>query len=966
MTAGIATLFFFSGAVALTYEILWIRDLGTVFGASSQALSAVVAAFLTGLALGAWWAGRRRWGKRRGLLVYAAIEVAIALTAPWVSWACRALDRMLLDPAWDSLAEASLTVPARFLAVFALLLVPTGLMGASLPVLCTTIERSSKRVGEIVGRLYGWNTLGGVLGCLIAGTVLLERVGLSASIFAAAIGNLLLAAGAVLLHRRAPVPESVEGIEPAERAAVSVPPPARRGHPALLAAVFVASLLAIAVELQWTRLIALAVGGTAYAFALVLATYLAGLGLGAVAVGACLRRRSLGLPTLAGAQVLIGGLILGSLGYYDDAVRVAGLAVHEAAGSWWDRTWISALLCVVVVLPPALVIGISFPLLTELYVSRKEDVGRGVGALYLFSTLGGIAGATLSTYAALPLLGLEWSLLVVGAATAVFAAVLLVVAQPFSLVRVGLAAILLVGAAFFGGGETWWSGVLRAERVPSWARSSWVDRDVYGGLFLYGEKGQADSRVLLEHTDGTACSVAVFQQHDDVSLAVNGKVDASASGDMGTQLLLAWLPQLLHPDPARTFVLGWGAGVTAGAAAEYGSETICAEIERAVIDASPHFADVNYAAHEHPRVRIAVDDGRAVLRRARQPFQIITTEPSNPWMSGMSSLFTTDFYRLCRERMTDDGILCQWVQLYWSSAEDYRSILATLNEVFPHLLVFQSTFGDTLMLASPAPLALDWTAVAERVENRDVVARGLEQHLRGVGAQTSSKIAHLASRTILAAPDLAAMLSEDVPRITDDRPFLEFTAARRMRVESGDEILRSMYGVRESSLYGEAQLERMLSASQHASALRYVGIECLRLGRAEVALRVLERARQLDPGFEEIDLQLWAARLRSGEPDAAAQWPTMLARFPGRVLLIAEELGAAGARGEGAALLRRLRGSEGASAIAAVAAVRLELARKDVEASRAALEEARAARVSDTELRDLEQRLDRLEAEVAR
>jgi len=904
-----ASWMFVSGAAALLYEVLWVRDLGYTFGGSAQALSAVVAAFLAGLALGAWWAGRRV-APRPGLLrVYAALELTIALYAPLAPWLIGALDRTLLAAWWPALADRGLATAARFLVTFVLLLPATACMGATLPVLCTAFASARERTGALIGRLYGWNTLGGVVGCLLAGFVLVEHVGLWRSRVVAALLNLALAF--VAWRRGARELQ----LAPSSAAAAPDAAPARAGGsaapslaaPAWAAALVATSALSIALEFGWTRLLALAVGGTTYSFSIVLALYLAGLGGGALLYAAHARRGKSPLAAVILAQLLLGALLMALQPRLDDlsawvgselwdATSAGGVSPHAA------RARLALAMGGIVVLLPALLLGIAFPALSDLRVATRGEIGRGIGSAYLLSTSGGVAASLLTHFWLLPRFGLEGTLLLLAAGCGGVGALLLVAVAaraPRVGVGVGFGSALLV---------------LFAVTAAALARvARWDARTVYGGIGLYGPRALGAERQLLEVRDGASCSVAVFQNRSEISLSVNGKVDATSRGDMRTQLLLAWLPQLLARESREVFVLGYGAGVTAGAAARYGGRVTCAEIEEEVVAASPHFAAVNGAAHDDPRIAIVADDGRAVLRRARERFDVITTEPSNPWLAGMAALFTVEFYELCRDRLADGGVLCQWVQLYWSSPDDYQAIFATLGSVFPHVAIWKTTSGDTLMLGAMSPLALDPAELDRRAKERPWLPLLLAQSGGSlVEAPLASQLARIA---LLAGEDARAFADAGPRRIRDDVPFLEFSAARNMQASSGDAILARVFAARRVALYQQEALVAGLPAVEVAPLLRDVAEQLLAHGSAELAESLLADAHARAPGLDRLRYWRWLAAKRRGDAaEAARRLAELELRAPALLTLVAEEHSFGGAHEEALAALDRAERTCGATA----------------------------------------------------
>lgn len=924
MSSSLAAVYMFvSGCAALVYEVLWSRDLAYVFGGSAAAIAPVVAAFLTGLALGAWLAGRRIVARPELLRLYARLELAIALLAPLVPWLVGLLDRALLDPLWPAIEAAHLEIGARFAVAFVVMVPAAACMGATLPVLCAAFAGASERTGALIGRLYGWNTLGGVAGCLLAGFVLVEHVGLWRGRLVAAAMNAALAFAAWRRSRRPAPPAEAEdevGFAPARASAPPGPEAPPAPSPALRRPLWTVVLVAsaavsIALELAWTRLVALAVGGTTYAFSIVLAVYLGGLGAGALAYASSVRRGVRATVLLALAQLLLAAFLLATHAFDDGLIAGVGRALFDASAQGSSpllvRGGVGLLVCAAIVLAPALLLGIAFPALSDLNVARREEIGAGVGGAYLWSTAGGVAGSVATTWWLLPWLGIERLLLVAAGGALLLGALLIWAGARRAARGAGLATGLLA------------AGAAALALVATAGR--WEPRRVYGGIGLYGARALAAGRELLEVKDGPTCSVAVFEQKGERSLSVNGKVDASTHGDMDTQLLLAWLPALFADDAKEIFVLGYGAGVTTASGAKWGARVQCAEIEPAVLRASHWFSAVNFGAERDPAIELVVDDGRSRLRRSRRAFDVITTEPSNPWLAGMASLFTVEFYELCRARMNPGGVLCQWVQLYWSSPEDYQAIFATLGSVFPEVAIWRSTSGDTLMLGSERPLRLDPERIAAQASSRPWLAATLAA---GPGGRTSDErlVATLARMVLLEGADARAFADAGPRRIRDDLPFLEFSAARSMQRDSAPAILQRIYSARRTPLYADAALARVLSEASFLPLLRDVAADALRATRsdgggdsgaiaANVAEPLLNAAARRAPRLDQLPFWRWLCARRRGDASAeSARLDELVKTAPALLLQVAEEHARTREFDPANAMLTRLEQAVGANA----------------------------------------------------
>jgi spermidine synthase len=925
MSSSIAAVYMFvSGCAALVYEVLWSRDLAYVFGGSAAAIAPVVAAFLSGLALGAWLAGRRVVARRGLLGLYALLELAIALLAPLVPWLVSLLDRALLDPLWPSIEAAHAEVFARFLVAFVVMVPAAACMGATLPVLCTACVGAREKTGALIGRLYGWNTIGGVAGCLLAGFVLVEHVGLWRGRLVAAALNLLLALAAWRSGRRPEPPAGraadaeIPSARPGRSAATEPAPALRR--PLWTVLLVASAAISIALELAWTRLVALGVGGTTYAFSIVLAVYLGGLGAGALAYASSVRRGVRATTLLTLAQVLLAAVLLVIHPGADDLIAHVGNEIFDASRSGGGsphlvRCGMGLLLCGRLVFLPALLLGIAFPALSDLNVRERARIGGGVGGAYLWSTLGGVAGSVATTWWLLPSLGIE-ELLLAAAGGALLLGVLLLVtgagrgARPTAR---GLGVAAAAGVA----------GVGALALVATTGR--WDRKSVYGGVGLYGVRALAANRELLEAKDGPTCSVAVFDQKGERSLSVNGKVDASTRGDMSTQALLAWLPAFFCDDAKEIFVLGYGAGVTAASGAKWGAKVECAEIEPAVLGASHWFSEVNGGAERNPAIDLVVDDGRSRLRRSRRAFDVITTEPSNPWLAGMASLFTVEFYELCRARLRPGGVLCQWVQLYWSSPEDYQAIFATLGSVFPEVAIWRSTSGDTLMLGSDHPLRFDPALLERQAVSRPWLSAAFSS-MAGAATGADGLVATLARMVLLEGPDARAFADAGPRRIRDDLPFLEFTAARNMQDDSVPKVTQRIYAARRTPLYGEAELARALPDSIFLPLLRDVAADALRATRGDggevsrdiaagVAEPLLAEAAQRAARLDQLPFWRWLCARRRGDAAAeSARLDELIHIAPTLLLQVAEEHVHTREFDPARAVLTRLEQAVGASA----------------------------------------------------
>ncbi len=800
-------LIFISGAAGLVYQVAWMRQLQPAMGGSVYSVTAVLASFMAGLALGSAAISRVAARLKRPLAVYAGLELFIAgwglLSPLLLSLAAPAFN--VLHPAAGGGASDPALAAWRFLLAFLLLLPPTLAMGATLPAVarfCRPISRHS--VGRLMGRLYAASSAGAVCGALGAGFLVLPALGLAGGCRLAALGNLAAAGGAWLLHRRrGTAPGPVEGEAP-DGAASGVEP--LRGVGSRLRTVHLAALLSgaasMALEVAWSRNFALLFGSSVYAISLVLAAFIGGIALGAYVPSRFFDRWGPGRVPAAAALALAAA--------FTALVAASGsvLPLVSLRLFWWSGGApalaypLQLLLAGLILLPGTFCTGAAFPLLVRtLSVDGGRPPEQALGTLYAVNTAGAVAGTVLAGFFVLPALGMERTSLSGSALLALAAAGLLLGGRrrwwqpllPLALVCLAALPVMLRpwDQDLVTSGPFVYAGIYREiaaldrawdpQRETAGEDRPWTtaaDDPVaatpsgFQGLReLVRARGE-----LIWHRQGADASVAVRRSATGtLSLQINGKTDASTGGDMKLQLLSARLPLLLHPDPREVFLLGLASGVTLGALLEHPEvqRATCAEISPAVVQASRFFDAVSGAPLDDPRVELVVEDGRSVLQRtAAGSFDVIISEPTNPWIAGMADLFSVEFFRLCRSRLADGGLCCQWVQSYALETGDLRRVTATFGAVFPRATLWaeKAAGGDYLLIGFA-----DGPQV--RVTGREELARRMaDPGLTWWGGMDDlpaplQLLGHLACDTA----GLAGFCG-GAPLITDDNISLEFSA----------------------------------------------------------------------------------------------------------------------------------------------------------------------------------------------
>lgn len=699
-------LFFASGAAGLIYEVLWMRRLCLVFGATQLAVATVLSSFMAGLAVGAWIGGRIADRMRRPALGYLAAEALIALWAlafPELVEVARGLYGRSFDPE----ATAFLQHQVGHLGfMFTLLLVPTAAMGATLPLLARALRLSSSGGEAVAGSLYGANTFGAVVGTWSATFLLLPTFGVRSSEFVA-IGLNLIVAGigwALVRSEATEEPGSVDALpSPDERPALG------REGAIVLAVVTLSGVAAMALEVAWTRLLALVLGSSIYAFTWMLVAYLLGHA-GGAALGARVRdpvtaRRSLGLALLsAGACAAVATHAYPRMPFWFVDLYVAFGAGPGAV------PWIQALLSAFALTPTTIGLGALFPLATVLVPDAPARFGRELSRVYVANTIGAASGALIAGFVLLPRLGLQNTLISVVIVLLVAGAVLYGLERKTPLRAVALAAT--VGAVLTGTRATWDPLLVSAGIYQYVTRlADWTDEAVRN-------QAVSDSQVLF-HAEGTTTVVTVARSlgSGNIWLANNGKIDASTGIDMPTQVLLGHLPFLYRPMAEDALVVGLASGISAGAVTLHDrlKRIDVLEIEPAVILASRYFDEHNNRPLQDPRVRVLANDARNHLELYDGAYDVIINEPSNPWITGVSNLFTEEYLRLGRSRLSPRGVFVQWVQLYGMGLDDVRSLLETFSSIFPHTVAWSTIEdADLLLIGSRAELRF-WPADVEEM-----------------------------------------------------------------------------------------------------------------------------------------------------------------------------------------------------------------------------------------------------------
>jgi predicted membrane-bound spermidine synthase len=749
-------LFTVSGFAGLIYESIWTHYLKLFLGHAAYAQSLVLVVFMGGMAAGAAWCARLSERLARPLLGYALVEAIVGAAALAFHPVFVAATDWSYGSLLPALGNESAALAAK-LALSCLLIAPQSvLLGMTFPLMSAGLVRAHPAApGESVAMLYFTNSLGAALGVLASGFVLIAWAGLPGTLQVAGWTNLALAGSVWLLARPLPVfPTIFKGGE-------------KEAWTLLLAVAFLTGLASFVYEIVWIRMLSLVLGASTHSFELMLSTFILGLALGGLAVRRSVDRATSAERLLAWVQVAMGLAALATLPVYDLTfglmeTLMKGLARTQTGYFLFNLS--GQAIAALVMLPAAVCAGTTLPLISAALLRRGAGEGA-IGRVYAANTLGAIAGVVAAVHVGLPLVGLKGTLLA-GSALDMLLGIILLRSlnaerhwRPAAIACAG--AILVVGLAV----------ELDANKMTA-------------GVFRYGELAASRDAEILYRQDGKTATVHLVKYPEAVSLRTNGKSDGSINLDRDgvrgtdeiTMVLTGALPLALRPDARTAAVIGIGTGLTTHTLLQSLEiervDTV--EIEAAMADAARGFMPRNAGAFADPRGAILIDDAKTFFSTRGRRYDVIVSEPSNPWVSGVSSLFTREFYQRIRRHLAPRGLLVQWIQLYEIDPSLVATVMRALGEAFPDYAVFAASDHDLLIVASDAPLPLP--PRAEVFEHPGVAQELLTVHVLSAGDLDAR---YLGGRALL-EPLFA---SYGMPANSDYAPVLDLNAARQRFME---------------------------------------------------------------------------------------------------------------------------------------------------------------------------------------
>lgn len=780
----IYVMFFLSGAAALMYQVVWVRSMSLIFGGSHLAITTVLSVFMAGLAAGGYLIGRYVDRIRNPLRLYGQLELGIALAALLFVGLMKIYPSIYILLAQGRDDSIFFLSAVRVVFVALALIIPTTLMGGTLPVLTRFASRHPEKLGSQLSFLYGFNTLGAVAGASAAGFFFLRFYSVSTTLWLAILMNVVIGTVSIALARKAADVFGLSGQAPEAASAGDrdLGPREMSGESAgslplrlVLVGIGVSGFCALGYEVLWTRVLTMVVGASVYGFTTMLAAFLTGIALGSKSYslfsrvlgseGGLLKRHIFGFGLVQTAIGLTALFVTVRIRYLPfDAMAIeayfrgAGFTAFEA------KQWANLALAFLYMLVPAFFMGLAFPLAGRVHAAYRGMVGKAVGEVLAYNTVGAILGAALSGFVLIYVFGIERSLQMLTVVNICFGLLVILSRQQgkllvWSMTGVGLTALLILALSpdRFRVWDTKFFAIFRANQ-PEAFRSPEMVKEA---------KENTDVLYYAEGVDAIVSSIKV--RGGMQAFITNGRVEASSSlMDQQVQYTLGHLPMLFSRDPRHVLVVGLGSGMTLGATSVHPSveQVTLVELEPKMLGVGRTFGSYNHHVLGNPKLRIIFNDGRNFLLTTEEKFDVITADPIHPWFRGAGYLYTDEYFRLASARLAEGGVMCQWLPIYELTPENLKSVVKTFTGAFRYTMLWL-TYYDSVIVGSNSPIILDEAELERRI-SAPPVKEDLSRIFMGSARDFLSYFA-------MGKPGMDAFAEGGILN-TDDNLYLEFSA----------------------------------------------------------------------------------------------------------------------------------------------------------------------------------------------
>jgi len=786
----IGILFVVSGALGLIYQIVWFKYLSLFLGNTTYAQTIVLATFMGGLAIGSAWWGRKVDQAKHPLRLYAFLELGIGIYCLLYPKFLEMLKSVFISIVVSSQlpSDGKAVLILKLLTSLCSLLIPTILMGGTLPVLVRFISHKLEESGRNIAVLYFLNSFGAVAGSLLAGFFFIRILGLSTTVYSAAVVNLLIGGFAILL--------SVVNTEQDGKKTEETEEPAIlfSRHEVIFAIVVagISGLAAMIYEVTWVRLLIPVLGSSTYSFSLMLVAFISGITIGSLIVSELVQRVKNLSAMLAWCQVAIVLSMLAALPLYAripyEFWKVASFLTRSEA-TYPIFLTIQFFFCFVLMIVPTIFLGMSLPVATRIASRSITVLGKSVGNIFAVNTLGTVIGSLLAGLVLIPLVGVKHTIEIgIGCnLLAAFLVLLFTGSVPRRQMFIGLSIIVFTVASY-------------SIFVPSWNSSamlSGVFRRIHSNAILPNSYSDFVNREkmtkVLFYKEGTTATIGVIESgvknEKQRALIVNGKVDASSKGDLPTQVLLGQIPCFLHQNPQNALVIGLGSGTTIGSVLTHPVKRVdCVEISSEVVEALSLFDEVNHRPLSDPRTSLFIEDALAYLKITPRMYDIIISEPSNPWIAGIGNLYTTDYFEECKRRMNSGGLMVQWFHLYEMNDDLFKMVVRTFQSSFKYVSIWQPLSKDVIMIGSNQPMVLDFNWM-----QTDISMKSVKEDLQRINipdVATLLSLEMLSPGSVLRYVSVGDLNTEDYPRLEYAAPKAFFIGSGVSELDRFDERMR--------------------------------------------------------------------------------------------------------------------------------------------------------------------------------
>lgn len=783
----VSLLFVISGIAGLIYQIVWFKYLSLFLGNTTYAQMTVLAAFLGGLAFGNYLFGKKSDAFKNPVKIYSLLELfigAYCLLYPTISVLFGNLF-LSIASGLNVSSQNFLFTGLKFLIAAFLLFAPTTAMGGTLPVLSKFFVDKLQDTRREIAILYFLNSFGAVIGVVFAGFILIKEFGLNFTIYATACLNIFAGLIGLILSRQSKnvIPGEVVDISGKEEDSLSLIEVSKKTASMVVLVAGISGMAALIYEMVWVRLLINFFGSSTYAFSTMLMAFIGGITLGSLIVSQKFLKKYNYVKLLTFSQTAIAISTMLVFLFYERLPyflwQVSAL-FSKSPQSFEVFLVVEFIICFMMMVFPTLFMGMALPIASEIISRSNKKIGFSVGRVFSVNTLGTVAGVILTGLVFIPFFGIKGAF-EIGIALNLMAAIILSWSyKSFShLERIG--ANVFCVASF----------LLYLIFFPSWNEAVLIT-----GVFKsFGETPPAtfeefsktlNNENIVFYEEGTTATVAVTQSKlnpDRKRLIINGKPDASSYIDMPTQVLLGQIPMMLHPNPKNVFVVGFGSGTTIGSVLTHPVKNVtCAEISKEVIHASKFFEKENMNCTKDPRLKLVNEDAITLLKLSKEKYDVIISEPSNPWIAGIGNLFSKEYFEKCSSSLDSAGIMVQWFHLYEANDDVVRLVLNTFSSVFPNAQLWNSVANDIILVGYKNKPVFN----AALLQNK-FIDSGIHKDFERIGI--SNLFTFLACQS--SSPRGFFTMSAESPINSEIHPLLEFIAPKSFYVGKSSSYIYS-------------------------------------------------------------------------------------------------------------------------------------------------------------------------------